>query len=319
MITNAFEQRIERITGDGLCATGIDTLQVNVGLRCNQQCAHCHLRAGPDRTEMMSWPTMARVVEVAAKTRCGLVDITGGAPELNPHLRRFIEALRGRGTPVQVRTNLSVLMEHGMQSMPEFFREHDVRLVGSMPCYLEENVTAQLGEGAYRKSAEALKALNALGYGRNESLTLDLVFNPAGPLLPPDQQSLEDDYRRELGRRLGVVFSRLITITNMPIGRFRDDLQRRGAEASYMRLLQESFNPETVGELMCRRQVSVGWDGRLYDCDFNLALGMAVDHGAPDHIVHFDSAALEARRIVTGDHCFGCTAGCGSSCGGALV
>ena len=316
---NAFERRIENITGGGLHARGIETVQVNVGLRCNQRCAHCHLEASPERTEMMDWPTMERIVNAADDARCRLIDITGGAPELNPNLRRFIRALLERGHIAQVRTNLTALLEPGMEGLPEFFRDHRVRLVGSMPCYLEENVARQRGEGAYQKSTQALRMLNALGYGTDESLALDLVFNSAGAFLPPDQSGLEQDYRRELGRRFGVVFNRLLTITNMPIGRFKIELEREGDDYAYMQLLQESFNGETVEDLMCRRQVSVGWDGHLYDCDFNLALGKAVDHGAPDHITSFDVSALESRRIVTGEHCFGCTAGCGSSCGGALV
>ena len=312
-----FERRIEPQAPAGLRSVSIDTLQVNVGLCCNQRCAHCHLGASPDRDEMMDWPTIELVLAAARVCDCRHVDITGGEPSLNPHLRSFIVALRKQGREVNVRTNLTALTEDALEGMPEFLRDHGVSLVGSMPCYLEENVTAQRGEGVYRKSVAAMRRLNALGYGR--TLPLDLVYNPGGAFLPPDQAALEADYKRELNERFGIVFTRLLTIANMPLGRFRDTLARDGQLADYLRLLNESFNPATVDGLMCRRQVSVGWDGTLYDCDFNLALGLPVNHGAPDHVTRFDSDALSRRRIVTGEHCYGCTAGCGSSCGGQLV
>jgi radical SAM/Cys-rich protein len=315
---NRFDAAAGDAPGEGLHASGIRVLQVNMGLKCNQRCAHCHLGASPSRTEMMDWPTMEAVVEAARRVRPELVDITGGSPELNPRLRDFIETLGAEGMAVQVRTNLTVLLEPGMEGMPEFYRRNAVRLVGSLPCYLEENVRAQRGEGVYWKSIAAIRMLNAAGYGREAGLELDLVYNPGGPVLPGPQPMLEEAYRRELGGRFGICFTRLLTITNMPIGRFASGLAGEGADA-YLRLLVESFNPETVGKVMCRRQISVGWEGTLYDCDFNLALGIAVDHGAPDHVSRFDAGALARRRIVTGDHCFGCTAGGGSSCGGALV
>lgn len=316
---NDFEQRIAPYTGHGLRSTGIDTIQVNLGLRCNQRCAHCHLGASPGRTEMMDWSTMSLVLEAAAAIRCRLVDLTGGAPELNRHFRRFVESLRSQGRGVQVRTNLTVLLQPGMTTLPEFFRNHQVRLVASLPCYLEQNVRAQRGAGVYEKSIRVIRRLNGLGFGLAGELELDLVYNPGGPVLPPQQVSLEADYRRELKQRFGISFSRLLTITNMPIGRFRTTLQSEGREQQYLRLLKDAFNPDTVAALMCRRQLSVGCDGRLYDCDFNLTLGMPVNHGAPDRIGRFEPTGLVKRRIVTGDHCFGCTAGAGSSCGGALV
>jgi len=267
----------------------------------------------------MDWPIMEGVLDAAKETRCQQVDITGGAPELNPHFRRFVTALRQEGFCVQVRTNLTVLLEAGMEGMPEFFRAHEIHLVASMPCYLEENVRAQRGEGVYEKSVTALRRLNALGYGSEPSLPLNLVYNPGGPFLPPLQSALEADYRQQLGQRFGIVFTRLLTITNMPLGRFRAELSRRNEEQTYLQLLRRSFNPQTVESLMCRTQISVGWDGTLYDCDFNLALGLPVDHGAPSHIQAFRSSELKRRRIVTGEHCFGCTAGFGSSCAGALA
>jgi radical SAM/Cys-rich protein len=267
----------------------------------------------------MDWATMQLILEAARSARAQLVDLTGGAPELNPHFCRFVKALRKGRHQVQVRTNLTVLLEPGMEKVPELFREHQVRLVASMPCYLKENVCAQRGEGVYEKSIEAIKQLNALGYGSNPDLPLNLVYNPGGPFLPPSQSALEEDYRRELGSRFGITFTRLLTITNMPLGRYRMQLHRQHQERNYIDLLRKSFNPKTVEGLMCRHQLSVGWEGTLYDCDFNLALRLPVDHGVPDHIRSFDLTDLTKRRIVTGDHCFGCTAGSGSSCRGALV
>lgn len=316
---NEFEKKITDVTGDGLHSLDIETIQVNVGLKCNQACVHCHVESSPLRTEMMDWPTMELIIDMAKRVHARVADITGGAPELNPHLRRFIIALRQQGHTVQVRTNLTVLLLPRMETMPEFFRDHQVHLVASLPCYLEENVRRQRGYGVYEKSVEAIKRLNALGYGQNPELPLNLVYNPVGPFLPPDQAKLEEDYRRELWNRFGLRFTKLLTITNMPIGRFQDDLRRQGQDQKYLNLLQQSFNPQTVNGLMCRHQINVDWDGRLYDCDFNLALKLPLDHGAPNHIKNFNLSVWTRRKIVTGIHCFGCTAGRGSSCGGALV
>lgn len=316
---NDFDQQIAGIIDDGLRCLEIVSLQVNLGLRCNQQCNHCHLEASPKRTEMMEWSTMQLVLQAARGSGCQRVDLTGGAPELNPHFRRFVEALRKDGHPVQVRTNLTLLLESGLWEIPEFFRDHQVQLVASLPCYQEENVRAQRGKGVYEKSIKAIRRLNALGYGSESNLPLNLVYNPGGPFLPPSQSALEEDYRRELRSRFGITFTHLFTITNMPLGRFRAELSRQNQEQNYLHLLRESFNQQTVEGLMCRHQISVGWDGTLYDCDFNLALGLPVNHGAPDHIESFRPTDLMKRRIVTGEHCFACTAGSGSSCGGVLV
>lgn len=316
---NDFEKEIVGVTGPGLYSLEIGTLQVNVGLRCNQECRHCHLEASPRRTEMMEWRTMELVLEAARRAGCRRVDLTGGSPELHPHFRRFIQTFSEGGYRVQVRTNLTVLLEPGMETMPEFFRDHDVSLVASMPCYLEENVRAQRGEGAYEKCISAIKRLNGLGYGVDSRFPLDLIYNPGGPFLPPDQSNLEGEYRRQLCARFGITFTRLLTITNMPIGRFAKELSRQNQGENYWNLLQKSFNSETVEGLMCRHQLSIGWDGTLYDCDFNLALALPVNHGAPDHVHRFERSDLINRRIVTGRHCFGCTAGFGSSCGGALL
>ncbi|MHC4598300.1 MAG: arsenosugar biosynthesis radical SAM (seleno)protein ArsS [Planctomycetota bacterium] len=316
---NEFDERIHEVTGEPLNARAISTIQVNLGLRCNQSCAHCHLGASPSRTEAMSWETMEKVVGTARAAGAILTDLTGGAPELHPHFRPFVDLLLGAGLAVQNRTNLSALLEPGTTDLIPFLRERKVGLVASLPCYLQENVCAQRGKGAYEKSVEAIRRLNGLGYGREPDLPLHLVYNPGGPALPPDQSSLEADYRRELDERFGIAFTRLLTITNMPIGRFRTALRHANREVEYHRLLKDAFNPATVENLMCRSQISVGWDGRLFDCDFNLALGWPVDHGAPDHVDLFDAAKLMRRRIVTEDHCFGCTAGAGSSCAGALA
>jgi len=316
---NEFEKQIAEISGGGLHSLNIETLQVNLGLLCNQQCSHCHLEASPQRDEIMGWDVMELILEAARSARCQLVDLTGGAPELNPHFRYFVEALRREGHQVKVRTNLTVLLKPGMEEFPEFFRDHQVQLVASLPCYLEENVCAQRGKGVYEKSIAAIKQLNTLGYGSNPELPLSLIYNPGGPFLPPPQSALEEDYRRELGQRFNITFTRLLTITNMPLGRFRTDLIGKKGEKDYMHLLRESFNPDTVKGLMCCHQLSVGWDGTLYDCDFNLALGLPVNHGVPDHISSFRPEELRKRRVVTGEHCFACTAGAGSSCGGALV
>jgi len=319
MISNDFEKQIGQITGGGLHSRQIEILQINLGLRCNQQCLHCHLDASPHRTEMMEWPVMELALHAAANSGCRLVDLTGGAPELNPNFCRFIEALRKNGHAVQVRTNLTVFLEPGMDKIPEFFREHNIRLVASLPCYLEENVSAQRGKGVYEKSITAIRQLNTLGYGKNPELPLSLVYNPGGPFLPPPQSVLEADYRREMDLRFGIGFTHLLTITNMPLGRFQIELGRKNQEQKYLQLLRKSFNPQTVDGLMCRYQISIGWDGTLYDCDFNLALGLPVNHGAPDQLKSFRLSDLSLRRIVTGEHCYGCTAGAGSSCQGALV
>ncbi|MBI9079332.1 MAG: arsenosugar biosynthesis radical SAM protein ArsS [Pseudodesulfovibrio sp.] len=309
----------DRKTGGPVMADGIDILQVNVGLRCNQSCAHCHLSCSPVRSETMSLETMERVIDLADQIKPQLVDITGGSPEFNVHLREFVLKLKADGYSIQVRTNLSAMMEPGLTDYPEFFAENEIGLVASMPCYLEENVSKMRGSQCFSRSVSVLRHLNELGYGVKESLTLDLVFNPAvGPNLPPSQAALEKDYKREMQTRYGIVFNRLLTITNVPIGRYLDELKANGQDRQYMELLTDSFNPATVDGLMCRHQVNIGWDGTLYDCDFNQALGLPVNHGAPGRIEDFDLKQMVHRQVVTGRHCFACTAGAGSSCGGAI-
>jgi radical SAM/Cys-rich protein len=316
---NDFEKMIRKTAGKELTSARLDRLQVNVGFLCNNRCKHCHLEAGPDRRELMDWCTMKQVIAAALRIRPKLVDITGGAPEMNPHLKKFVRALVSKGFRVQVRTNLTVLLEPGMESMISFYKMNRVKLVASLPCYFRREVDVIRGRGTFDRSIEALRKLNKVGYGRNQELQLDLVFNPEGDFLPAEQSALEAEYTETLSREYGVVFNSLITIANMPIGRFNEVLRRKGMVRRYDRMLRDSFNRDTVDRLMCRSQISIGWDGMIHDCDFNLALGLAVDDSVPSHISEVDRRLHSSRRIVTGNHCFGCTAGQGSSCEGALV
>jgi radical SAM/Cys-rich protein len=296
------------------------TIQVNVGKLCNQACHHCHVDAGPRRIERMTPATAARVIEVvAASPRVETLDITGGAPELNPNFAMLVERARALGRRVIVRCNLTVTLEPGMEWLVEFYRRATVELVCSLPCYTAENTDRQRGIGVFDKSIAALRNLNACGFGRG-ALRLDLVYNPVGASLPPPQAELEAQYRYELARNFGIVFDRLLTITNMPIARFANQLSAAGNHSAYMSLLVNHFNPQTVDALMCRDLVSIGWDGRLYDCDFNQMLDIPL--GASSQSTIWDVAdvgELAGARIATGSHCFGCTAGAGSSCGGAIA
>src|SRR5580692_10021026 len=296
------------------------TIQVNVGKLCNQACHHCHVDAGPRRTERMTRATVERVIEVlAASPRVETLDITGGAPELNPNFAMLVERARALGRRVIVRCNLTVTLEPGMEWQVEFYRRATVELVCSLPCYTAENTDRQRGIGVFDKSIAALRNLNAAGFGRGER-RLDLVYNPVGASLPPPQAELEAQYRDELARNFGIVFDRLLTITNMPIARFAHQLSAAGNHAAYMSLLVNHFNPATVDALMCRDLVSVGWDGRLYDCDFNQMLEIPLGASAASTIRDIDDiGTLAGARIATGSHCFGCTAGAGSSCGGAIA
>ncbi|TAL16120.1 radical SAM/Cys-rich domain protein [bacterium] len=311
---NEFDPTAGGEKNPGVFADGIKVLQVNVGLRCNLSCSHCHLESGPERHESMSWEVMEKIVGTAKTIEGVSVDITGGSPELNVHLERFITALSENKIPVKLRTNLAALM--GRERLCGFLARSKVSLVASLPCYLKENVDAQRGKGTFDASVLALHALNSLGYGK--TLPLTLVYNPSGPFLPPPQTALEEAYRRRLREDYGVEFTNLITITNMPIGRFFQSLDGSGQAAGYLSKLKESFNPKTVSGLMCRSQITIGWDGVLYDCDFNIALGLPVGCAGSRTIGDFSPGELNKRRIVTGNHCFGCTAGQGSSCAGAL-
>lgn len=316
---NEFERKVIRHDDGALYSRDLEIIQINIGLKCNQGCSHCHLSASPARVEMMDRETMDLVVDAARKAGPRLIDVTGGSPEIHPHFRSFIDSLSEVGSELQVRTNLTILLEPEFSDLPAFLSERGIGLVASLPCYLEENVDSQRGHGAYRKSIEALKKLNSFGYGLEDHLPVNLVYNPIGPFLPPNQLALEEDYKRELETRWGIRFNRLITITNMPMGRFLNFLENQGKDAEYRELLVDSFNPAALEGLMCRHQVSIGWDGRLYDCDFNLALDFPVAAEGTGNVMDFDRDLLVGRRIITGPHCFGCTAGYGSSCAGALV
>lgn len=300
-----------------LTSTGIDIFQINVGKLCNQTCKHCHVDAGPDRKEIMSRETAELCIAALAKTQIPTVDITGGAPELNPEFRWLVEQSRRLTRHVMDRCNLSVLLLPSQSGLAEFLARHQVEVVASLPYFLAAQTDAQRGEGVFDKSIEALRKLNALGYGEPGSgLVLNLVYNPVGAFLPPPQHAIESDFRRELKNRHGVVFNSLYAITNMPISRFLEFLIRTGNYDRYMQRLIQAYNPVAGGGVMCRNTLSVGWDGVLYDCDFNQMLDLPVAFGAPRHIREFVLGDLDLRRIVTGQHCYGCTAGAGSSCGG---
>jgi radical SAM/Cys-rich protein len=316
---NDFGQSVHQTLGDDLKSEAVQTIQVNLGLLCNLSCRHCHVEASPKRTEIMTWETIQSVLRLAEALPHARVDLTGGAPELNPFFRQFVDVLCDMGHAVQVRTNLTVFFEAGQADTPDFLASRGVHLVASLPCYLDDNVDNQRGSGVYKRSIAALRRLNALGYGQQQNLPLNLVYNPGGAFLPPDQPTLEETYRKELKERFEVDFTRLLTITNMPMGRFLKDLQRDGEAENYKSLLEDNFNRETLDGLMCRHQICIAWDGSLADCDFNSALGYSLSGNLPEHIDDVEAEKLKGRTIVTGDHCFGCTAGCGSSCGGALV
>lgn len=296
----------------------IDVLQVNVGKLCNQTCAHCHVDAGPDRRESMTAETAEKAIELLRRHPIGALDITGGAPELNPNFRYLVEAATDLGCRVIDRCNLTVLTVAAQSDLVGFLADRRVEIVASLPAFRRQGTDAQRGEGVFEKSLVALRRLNDAGYGAGRELVLNLVHNPVGAFLPGSQSSLERDYRRELGTRYGIVFDRLYTITNMPISRFLDFLERSGNTERYMDLLVRSFNPAAASGVMCRTMLSVGWDGTLYDCDFNQMLDLPVDHGAAATLDDLLRGRALERRVRTGPHCFGCTAGAGSSCGGAL-
>jgi radical SAM/Cys-rich protein len=315
-----FERRLDQAGLFPFHATGITVFLINVGKLCNQTCKHCHVDAGPDRTESMSRDTAELCIHALAKTDIPTVDITGGAPELNPNFRWLVEQARGLGRQVMDRCNLTVLLLPSQADLAEFLARHRVEIVASLPSYRASQTDAQRGNGIFEKSIEALQRLNRLGYGRPDTgLALTLVYNPVGAFLPPKQETIEAQFRKELKARHGIEFNRLYTITNMPISRFLEFLVESGNYDQYMTRLANAFNPAAAAGVMCRHTLSVGWDGRLYDCDFNQMLDLPVDHGAPNHIRDFDLAQLATRQIVTRNHCYGCTAGSGSSCGGTVT
>ncbi|GAA4451460.1 arsenosugar biosynthesis radical SAM (seleno)protein ArsS [Novipirellula rosea] len=315
-----FNEKLRSSGLENLRATGIDVMQINVGKLCNQTCTHCHVDAGPDRRESMSRETAEQIIDVLANNDIPTLDITGGAPEMNPNFRWIVEQAHKLGCRVIDRCNLTILMANGFKDLPEFLAKHDVEVVASLPCYMEENCDSQRGNGVFKRSIDALKRLNQLGYGHpGLGRKLTLVYNPTGTALPPSQHELEATYRDELKTRYDIVFSELHTITNLPISRFLDELLQGDQLDVYMQKLIDSFNPLTVDGVMCRRMISVDWQGYLFDCDFNQMLNMGLSADLPQHISDFDPSRLGDRIIQTGRHCFGCTAGCGSGCQGATV
>ncbi len=302
-----------------------DTLQVNLGYTCNQSCVHCHVNAGPNRTEQMSRETADQVLDVLRAGGISTLDLTGGAPEMNPHFRYLVAAARALDVKVMDRCNLTILEEPGFEDMAEFLAAQQVQIVASLPCYLEDNVDRQRGKGTFDASIRGLQRLNSLGYGQPDSgLILNLVYNPQGANLPPPQAALELDYRRHLAQHFGVVFNQLFTLANMPIQRFGSTLVSKGQFASYMGLLRSAHREQNLAQVMCRSLVSVDWLGYLYDCDFNQQLGLPIQStqgaaSARTHLRDISAEQLQGQAIRIADHCFGCTAGQGSSCGGALA
>ncbi|MCY2967907.1 MAG: arsenosugar biosynthesis radical SAM protein ArsS [Planctomycetota bacterium] len=302
-----------------LSRSKLEVLQVNLGRVCNQTCRHCHVDAGPDRRESMSRETLEQCLKFTRDGDVPTVDVTGGAPEMHPDFRWFVRELRALDRRIIDRCNLTILLAPGFDDLPEFLASNQVEIVASLPCYLEKNVDRQRGDGVFEASLEALQRLNALGYGDPGSgLVLNLVYNPLGPSLPPAQEQLEEDYRRELASRYGIVFNRLFTITNLPISRFLVDLVEAGKLDDYLQTLAIAFNRSTVANLMCRSTLSVDWQGRLFDCDFNQMLDLDPHPRGPATIGEAVAGAFEGIPITTGQHCYGCTAGSGSSCQGAL-
>jgi len=296
----------------------LETLQVNTGSLCNMTCRHCHVNGNPASKEVMNHKTAAAVIQFLFRHRVKTLDITGGAPEMAPSFQELVTKARDLVDEILVRCNLTIIFEEGMDCLPDFYAKSGVHLVCSLPCYTKKNVDAQRGEGTFQKSIDALKILNAKGYGTDSSLKLTLVYNPGGAFLPGNREALEADYKKALSSNFGITFNELITITNMPVNRFDDGLTRDDKADDYMALLAESFNPVTLGKVMCKNLVSVGWDGRLYDCDFNQALNIPIkdESGIPFSIDDFDPASLIGREIHCADHCLGCLAGEGSSCYG---
>jgi radical SAM/Cys-rich protein len=302
--------------------TALETLQVNLGYLCNQSCLHCHVNAGPKRTEIMDAATISNIIDFLATGSVRVLDLTGGAPELNPHFRTLVEAACERGVEVIDRCNLTVLLTPEQSDTAQFLSDNKVKVVASLPCYSKENVDSQRGDGVFADSLEALRLLNRLGYGQAGSgRVLDLVYNPQGPVLPPAQQKLEQDYKNHLESNWGIQFNALLTLANMPIKRFGSTLVSRGEFDDYMQLLRHAHRDENMASVMCRSLISVDWQGYLYDCDFNQMLEIPMPSDGQDklHIRELASLAVEGRPIRVADHCYGCTAGQGSGCGGALA
>ncbi|MGH7798938.1 MAG: arsenosugar biosynthesis radical SAM (seleno)protein ArsS [Candidatus Binatia bacterium] len=310
------------LAGDDFKRRAVDILQVNLGRYCNLACIHCHVESGPTRKEMMSRENVEAVLGFLGRTDIPTLDITGGAPELHPDFDHLVASARRLGRHVMDRCNLTVIFEPAKEYLPEFFKQHEIELVCSLPCYSQENVDKQRGKGTFDLSIRALQRLNEIGYGQPDSgLVLNLVYNPVGPHLPPPQERLEQDYKRILNEQFGIVFNHLFCLTNMPITRYATHLKLRGEYDSYMNLLESSFNPSTLGQVMCRNLISVGWEGSVYDCDFNqmLELPLADNDGNRLDIASLTVEQVARRKIIIDNHCYACTAGSGSSCGGALT
>ena len=317
--TVSFEEKL-KLYNLKLRSTIVETLQVNVGKLCNQACKHCHVDASPTRTEIIGRSTIDACLEALRNHEIPILDLTGGAPELIPDFRYFVTEARKTGSKVIVRHNLTVMFEDGQEDLPEFFAKNEVEVVSSLPYFMQQQTDAQRGVGVFDKSVEALKKLNDVGYGVKESdLVLNLVYNPVGAFLPPEQSAIEADFKRELKTRYDIVFNQLYTITNMPVARYLDWLRSSHNEESYIQKLINSFNPSTVKDLMCRNTLSVDWLGNLYDCDFNQMLEIPISKKLPNKIHNFTPENFLGREIMTNSHCFGCTAGSGSSCGGAVA
>lgn len=293
-------------------------LQINLGKLCNLACHHCHVDAGPKRTEIMTWDIMQKILSWVEHAKIERVDLTGGAPELNPHFRTFCDALIAMKVQITSRCNITVLFEPGQQDLARWYADRRIRLVCSLPCYTEDNVDAQRGKGVFDKSIAGLQLLNQLGYGKDPALSLDLVYNPVGAFLPPAQDSLEQDYRRMLRENFDIGFSNLLAITNIPINRFAHALKRDGQLEDYQHLLVSNFNADTIDQLMCRHLINLDWEGRVFDCDFNQMLEIPMSGGQQRHLWDLSIDEIAGQPIATNRHCFGCTAGSGSSCGGAL-
>ena len=321
-VVEPFSSRVAREAAE-LTRSKLNELQINLGKLCNQTCTHCHVDAGPTKTaENMTLQTAERICELA--DRCEsltAVDLTGGAPELNPSFRKLVHHFRSSGLKIIDRCNLTILSEPGQEDLGHFLASHQVEIIASLPCYLEDNVDGQRGSGVFQRSIKGLQQLNALGYGQsNSELQLNLVFNPTGPALPPDQTVLERDYKRELKKRYDVEFNHLFAITNIPIKRYAKFLKKRGELTDYMQMLEAAFNPQAARGVMCKEMLSIGWDGQLFDCDFNQMLGMPVAGRSSQTVWNIESFdQFIHQRVAVADHCYGCTAGAGSSCGGAVT
>jgi radical SAM/Cys-rich protein len=316
-----FAERLQ-LGGQSLRRYGVDVLQVNLGRYCNLACIHCHVESGPTRKEMMSRENVDAVLQFLGRTRISTLDITGGAPELHPDFDDLVKSVHRLGTHVIDRCNLTVIFEPGKDYLPEFFKAYGVELVCSLPCYSQENVDKQRGKGTFDASIRALQLLNEIGYGQTGTdLVLNLVYNPVGPHLPPPQDKLEQDYKGMLSKQFNITFNHLYCLTNMPITRYATHLKLRGEYTRYKELLESNFNAASLDQVMCRKLISVGWNGLVYDCDFNQMLEMPMldEHGKPLHIASLELDQVSTREIAVGDHCYACTAGAGSSCGGALV